>query len=234
MLILIKGLTEEEKYKVLRPIIGNYEEDKYHMPIINKADIKSVNWNKLNIISFKSVSKNKTLSNSIVLMFNYDKDLMRLWNNPLKYVPKYQTAAFVATPDFSVYPNMHPNELQLNVFKGRWIGKTWQNYGCKVIPTIPWATPDTYDLCFTGIEKGSAVIISTIGCQNNAEMFLNGFNEMKKRINPELIIVYGDMIQGMTGRFVNYKYEDAFSRKHSYQQLKLFDNEPIFTIKEEA
>lgn len=49
-----------------------------------------------------------------------------------------------------------------------------------------------------------------------------------------MIIVYGDMIQGMTGRFVNYKYEDAFSRKHSYQQLKLFDNEPIFTIKEEA
>ncbi len=84
---MIKGLTDEEKYKVLRPIIGNYEEDKYHMPIISKEDIKSVDWSKIKIISFKSVSKNSSLTNSIVLMFNYDRDLMRLWNNPLKYVP---------------------------------------------------------------------------------------------------------------------------------------------------
>lgn len=231
---MIKGLTDEEKYKVLRPIIGNYEEDKYHMPIISKEDIKSVDWSKIKIISFKSISKNSPLTNSIVLMFNYDKDLMRLWNNPLKYVPRYQTAAFVATPDFSVYPNMNYNELRYNVYKGRWLGKTWQNYGCKVLPTIPWATPDTYDLCFSGIEEGSTIIISTIGCQYNSEMFLAGFNEMKKRIKPELIIVYGDMIPGMTGKFVNYKYEDIFAIKYSYQQLKLFDDNPVFTIKEGA
>lgn len=133
---------------------------------------------------------------------------MRLWNNPLKYVSKYQTAAFVTTPEFSVYPN----ELRHNVFKGRRIGKTRQNYGCKVIPVIPWATPDTYDLCFSGIEEGLLIIIFTTGCRKNNEMFLNGFNEVKKRIKPELIIVYGNMIKGMTGRFINYKYKDVFEK----------------------
>ena len=40
-----------------------------------------------------------------------------------------------------------------------------------------------YDICFSGIEKNSIVIVST-GCMNNQKVFLKGFNEMKKRIEP--------------------------------------------------
>ena len=84
----------------------------------------------------------------------------------------------------------------------------------------------------SGIEKGSIVIISTIGCQNNEKVFLMGFNELKRRINPPLIIVFGEMIEGMTGTFVNYKYSDSFNKK--YEQLKLDGISNIFTIKEVA
>ena len=92
--------------------------------------------------------------------------------------------------------------------------------------------PDTYDVVFGGVEKGSIVVISTLGCQNNAEVFLEGFNEMKKRIEPSLIIVYGDMIDGMTGRFVHFKYNEAFA-KDSFQ-LCIEGLSQVFEIKEVA
>lgn len=117
-------------------------------------------------------------------------------------------------------------------YMSRWLGKTWQNYGCTVYPTIGWALPDTYDLALSGVEKGSIVVISTLGCQNNPEIFLQGFNEMKRRIAPSLIIVYGDMIDGMTGRFVNFKYSDAFSKE--FFQLSIEGVSQVFEIKEVA
>lgn len=76
------------------------------------------------------------------------------------------------------------------------------------------------------------MVISTLGCHNNTEVFLKGFNEMKKRLTPSLIIVYGDMIEGMTGRFVNYKYSDAFSRDSF--QLRIEGISQVFEIKEAA
>ena len=114
---------------------------------------------------------------------------------------------------------MNINDIRHNVYMSRWLGKTWQNYGCTVYPTIGWALPDTYDIVFGGVERGSIVIISTLGCQNNEDVFLDGFFEMKKRIDPPLIIVYGDMIEGMSGRFVNYKYSDAFFKEN--RQLRI-------------
>ena len=111
----------------------------------------------------------------------------------------------------------------------RWLGRTWQNYGYKVIPTVAWALPDTYDLCFEGIEYGSVVAISTLGCHSNIDAFLMGFKQMMARINPSLIIVYGDMIKGMFGTFIGFKYVDGFNRK--YEQISLF-NEKVFTIME--
>lgn len=56
-----------------------------------------------------------------------------------------------------------------------------------------------------------------------------GFKQMMARINPSLIIVYGDMIKGMFGTFIGFKYVDGFNRK--YEQISLF-NEKVFTIME--
>ena len=65
------------------------------------------------------------------------------------------------------------------------------------------------------------------------KVFLEGFNEMKKRIEPPLIIVYGDMIFGMTGRFVNIKYKDAFNNKNKeFKQLCLWKESNIFERKD--
>ena len=68
---------------------------------------------------------------------------------------------------------------------------------------------------------------------NNQKVFLKGFNEMKKRIEPPLIIVYGDMISGMTRRFVNIKYKDAFNNKNKeFKQLCLWKESNIIERKD--
>lgn len=231
---MITGLTEFEKYKVIRPIIGHCEYDKFDMPIIRKVDLSMINWKKLKVIGIQNASPKTSDKDTLVLMFNYDKRLLSLWNNPLKKVGLFQGYTAVATPDFSIYPTMNKNEIRHNIYMSRWLGVTWQNYNCKIIPTIGWALPDTYDLCFSGVEYGSVVIISTLGCTNNTSVFLSGFNEMKVRLNPPIIIVYGNMIDGMTGTFIKFGYTDVFCRKNSCKKIWLDGMSQIFTIKETA
>ncbi len=231
---MIKGLSEYDKYKVVRPIFGACEYDEFGMPVIKKTDISSLDWNRLKVIGIQNVSEKTSDKNTLVLMFNYDKRLLTLWNNPLKKIALFQGFAAVGTPDFSLYPAMNVNEIRHNIFMSRWLGVTWQNYHCRTLPTIGWALPDTYDLCFSGVEREAIVIISTIGCQEHIPEFLNGFNEMKKRIEPPLIIVYGDMIDGMTGTFINFGYTEGFCPKTNYEQLRLDEMPKVFTIKEVA
>ena len=156
---------------------------------------------------------------------------MRLWNNPLKYIPLFQKCAAVVSPDFSVSPTMNKYEIEHNVFMSRWLGNLWHFYGCTVIPSISWATKETYELCLSGIQKGSVIAVSTLGVQNNKEIFLDGFNNVQKNIEPPLTFVYGDMLDGMYGKFVNFPYKEAFNTK--YKQLTLPGYSRIFEIKEE-
>lgn len=125
---------------------------------------------------------------------------------------------------------MNYNEIRHNIYMNRWLGRTWQNYGVTVLPTIGWAGVDTFDMCFSAIEIGCPVIISTLGCQSHIDEFLLGFNEMKRRIRPTIIIVFGDMIKGMTGKFINFRYSDSFNSK--YIQLKFEGISAVFEIKE--
>ena len=51
-------------------------------------------------------------------------------------------------------------------------------------------TPSTFDYCFDGVEEGSIVAISTLGCKKAKRNFLVGYEEMKKRIRPIAIICF--------------------------------------------
>lgn len=227
---MIKGLSEFDKYKVVRPIIGDCEYDSFHMPIIKASDTNTINWNNIVIQGAQNLTKKHDNSNSLIHMFLDDKKLLYYWNNPLKKIALFQSCAAVATPDFSIYSTMNYNEIRHNIYMNRWLGRTWQNYGVTVLPTIGWAGVDTFDMCFSAIEIGCPVIISTLGCQSHIDEFLLGFNEMKRRIRPTIIIVFGDMIKGMTGKFINFRYSDSFNSK--YIQLKFEGISAVFEIKE--
>lgn len=53
---------------------------------------------------------------------------------------------------------------------------------------------------------------------------------MKQQISPPIIVVVGDMLDGMSGKLLNFRYEDTFSHKHI--QLKLDGFSSVFEIKE--
>lgn len=220
-------LTEYDKFKLIRPIY-EHKIDEQNMPIINSISEKEIFTENARPVNIQNLRKNTNNADKIVLFFRYDKYLEKYWNDPLKYTILLSGAMAVCTPDFSIYPSMNKNEIAFNVYKNRWLGCLWQNCGCKVIPTISWAKKDTYDICFSGIEKGGIVMISTIGCKNNIKDFLDGFFEMQKRLEPSLILVFGDMIKGMKGRFIDYRYNEAFDKKT--EQISLFDIPPIFEI----
>lgn len=227
--MMIQGLDDYEKLKVIRPLLGDHICDKWGMPIMHRITEDMLDIEHARALNLQNLNGKHNNSDKIVLPFSYDKDMIRYWSDPFKYIPILQTAMAVGTPDFSVYPTMSPYEISHNVYKGRWLGCFWQTYACTAIPTIQWALPDTYDICLSGVEYGSIVMISTVGCADYIGEFMQGYEEMMIRINPQLIIVYGSMLPGMYGRFLHFDYTDGFSKKDSsYKQQTLFEMSLIF------
>lgn len=232
---MIAGLTDAEKVRLLHPLFGNTELDIFGFPKLKKVSESDLDFENLRGINIQNLSPKKDNRNSLVFTFRYDKDLRKYSDDPRRYIPLLLTTAGVATLDFSIYSGMNINDIRYNVYLSRWVGSVWQAYGITVIPTIGWAGPNTYDVCFSGIEEGSVVIISTVGSLTNYQMFIEGFNEMKSRIKPKLIIVYGNLLPGMTGRFLTFAYSDCFSKTDSdenLEQLQLFDSPRIIEIEE--
>ena len=87
---MLKGLSEYEKYKVIRPIIGSCEYDNQKMPIMRKTDLSNLDLNKLKAIGIKSASPRTSDKNTLVLMHAYDKYLLSMWNDPLKKIGLFQ------------------------------------------------------------------------------------------------------------------------------------------------
>lgn len=230
-----KGLSEYELYKVIRPLYGDFRLDDLNMPIMHKIDENTIDFKHAVPTNISNLSIKGNNSKRIVFSFNFDKALEKYWNDPLKYIPLLQTVMLIGTPDYSLYEIMNSNVIRMNVFRNRWIGCTWQNYGINAVPTIGWGLPDTYDICFSGVEPGGVVMISTVGCQKKLKAFLDGYKEMQRRLTPSLVIVYGDMIPGMSGTFVNYKMTDCFNdskKKKTVEQQSLFEVSQIFKIEE--
>ncbi len=217
------SINDYTKLLLLRSLINDMKMEENEMPIIKSFSILNVEKRMLKVTNFKNIKSVIDRKNTIIDMFDYDHVLNSLWNDPLKYIVKFKNVFAVSTPDFSVYPQMSRFEIEHNVFKSRWVGSFWQSYGINVIPTVSWATSETYDICFSGIEKGSTVMISTIGTSKNEKAFLDGFNEMMSRLEPSVVIVVGKLLPKMYGRFLVYSLTDTFNQKKSNEQLTLFE-----------
>ena len=195
------------------------------MPVIKREVIPEKVISNLKAINFQNVRLDTIYSDRIVFHFRYDTELNRMWNSTLESTRKLIFRCnYTSTPDFSVYPGMNQKVILDNTYKNRYLGALWQTLGCHVFPTISWADQDSYDICFSGVEKHSIVVISTLGVSSgNIDMFLRGYNEMKKRLEPEIIFVYGNKIEGMSGRCKFFLYRDAIESK--YKQIDLFQTE---------
>ncbi len=132
-----------------------------------------------------------------------------IYNNPEKTLAKYAQYSFLLTPDFSTYADMNLWRQMESVAKNRWCGAYWQSKGLKVVPTISWSTPSSYDFCFDGVEKNAIVAIGMIGCKHDRLNFMRGYYAMLERIHPETIICFGTPFPEMKGNIVTVDYSTS-------------------------
>lgn len=166
----------------------NLTDDFWQMPII-----KNNNYIPDDLIGF-NYAKSCKERNCGVHFYVDDYQFERVWNCPERYVELLWEYDCVLSPDFSLYLDM-PMPMKIwNIYRSRQIGAFFQSRGIKVIPTISWAEPETFEFCFQGIPKGSIVSVSTIGVKEKKtalDIWNAGMREMIKRIEPCAIVIYG-------------------------------------------
>lgn len=178
---------------------------KWGIPLVKKDRI---NLNEVRLIACsdtrtKDSEKNKQCG---VHFFVDDYRFDGIYKNPQRTLNKFSQYAFLLTPDYLTYVEMNPWRQIESVAHSRWCGAYWQSQGLKVIPSITWSTPSSYNYCFDGIEVGSVVAVGMIGCKRNKRRFLDGYNAMMEKIHPEAVICFGRALPEMLGHMINVDY----------------------------
>lgn len=174
--------------------------DRYRFPGVGRYGIPQIEpvraYPQAEFIHMNYANSAKDPSGKIVHCFVDDYQFVRYWRFPDRYIPMLSKFAAVCSPDFSLYTDM-PLALQIyNHYRKHWLAAYWQLRGLTVYPTIAWSTPDHYDWCFDGEPVGGIVAVSSIGTQINREskrLFLKGYEEMMKRLDPSFVIFYGEV-----------------------------------------
>lgn len=120
-----------------------------------------------------------------------------------------------------------PMSLKIfNTFRNRWCGAFFQKKGIKVIPSLSWGESDTFWFCFDGIEKGSIVAVSTLGVRKEKELFMQGYNELLRKIQPSAIICYGKPFEEMKSNVIEVDYSKTNNRSKGYviHKTYIFDD----------
>lgn len=175
----------------LRKFVNFAEE--YEMPSIQPCGIIPSS-----LVPFNAALTAKNY-NQCVHFFIDDYQFERIWNLPERYIECLKEFQCVIAPDFSQYTDMPYPQRMWNNYRGKFIGAFLQSKGITVIPNVTWSLPDSYDYCFNGIPKNSVIAINSTGVARygfSRYLWLKGYHEALKRLNPIAIIRYGNVIDG--------------------------------------
>ena len=129
-----------------------------------------------------------------VHFYEMDKNFMRVFNQPKKYLLRLKKFYGVISPDPSIQRNM-PLFKQINLTaESRALGCWWRQNGIEVIPNVRFNGDSTYKFVFDGLDKNSNLAVGSLGCIKNKrerEYFVEGLHEMMKRLKPKNLVVYG-------------------------------------------
>ena len=155
--------------------------------------IKGINDIPNKVISFIAALKSKDYNKWIHFYiddFHFDK----VWNNINRYVDIFKKFNGVILPDFSVYRDMPLIMQYWNIFRSRTIGVYLQSLCIKVIVNVRYGDERTYEIACLGISKHQTIAIGTNGAiQNKVDRKFvdDGFDNVIKKIEPRVIIIYG-------------------------------------------
>jgi len=206
--------------KLMRPLPDYVERDIYDIPVIKpeKIDISMMN-NGLWLTNMKNLSaKNGNRQTKIVHSFSYDDVLYREYNNPIRYLEKTSGFYAVSSFDFSMDEHMDFKHILEATYNNRWSGAFMQVNGRRVIPTVGWCLPNTYDICMAGLRDGGLFLISTLGVNNDERypIFINGYYELRNRFPNTQILCVGDRLEGMDTDVCVVNYKNSFGNWDCY------------------
>lgn len=214
------GKEPEDKRRLLNLEIMNFEGvGEYGIP-----ELLPETYEPLNFIPFSdAASFTGNAEKTGVHFFIDDYRFIRVWNNPTQQIQVLSRFGGLLTPDFSLFMNT-PKAVQIfNHYRKHWCGAFWQSCGLKVIPTICWSDKDSFNWCFDGEPKGGAVAVSSVGVMANKEtqeLFMAGYNEMKKRLDPKTIIHYGKPIEDIAGEVIEIEaFQAKFERMREEKSI---------------
>lgn len=95
--------------------------------------------------------------------------------------------------DFSLFASW-PAAVQIwNTYRSRWLGRSWQERGCNVIPTMDWSDEATSGFCFDGVPPDQVLSISVADLRRShvEQRFCDGLDAMLERLSPRLLLIYG-------------------------------------------
>ncbi len=177
----------------------------WQIPFIEKQEI---DLNEIDLIAYSDTRANDTEQNKRkgVHFFIDDYRFEGVYRNPERSLGRLSQYKFLLTPDYSTYSDMNYWRQMESIAHSRWVGAFWQDQGLTVVPTISWSDRRSFEFCFDGIEKHSVVSIGMIGCKRSKKEFLNGYDEMLIRIEPQAIICLGKPFDEMGGNIITVGY----------------------------
>lgn len=164
--------------------VGQYDIPEI-LPTYSRPDVD--NWIEFDYAKRTTRNRSKTG----IHFFEYECKFVRCWEQPTKYMNLLSQFGLIISPDFSMYTDF-PRAIQIyNKYRNHWLARYWQEQGLIVIPNIGWSTEDNWDWQFEGYPKHSIVAVSNIGCMREKvpkQIFLKGYQEMLKRLEPTEIL----------------------------------------------
>ena len=183
------------------PGVGKYDiPEMYPVHIDNLKDIP--------LQGFNFAMKEQHPENIGVHFFLHDYQFERVWNYPDRYIDILKRFAFVLSPQFSTYEDMPLVTKLYNIYRNRWCGRFWQEWGIKVIPTFAWGGDEEFEWCLDGLPKHSTIAVSTIGDGRwgNFSGLYKMWDTIQERLEPETILLYGkDLSEKLAGDNIVFK-----------------------------
>ena len=168
---------------------------KHGIPVLQKVDLKPDELCPYDERR-KSDEYDKDLPKNVAIhFFMTDHWFNGIWTYPERAFQSICRFDCVISPDFSLYRDWPLSMQMWNTYRNRWLGAWWTQQGMKVIPSVNWSTKESYDFCFEGLPTKGTLAITTMEINSKdklgRQLFLAGFEEMLRRCELDLLLVYG-------------------------------------------
>ena len=138
------------------------------------------------------------------------------WRSLDRYIPQLMRFEGVIGTDYSMFPEMLPDQRNWNCARNRVFAYRMQRHGIPCIPVASWCCEEDWDWCFDGLPEESSIAVSTNGCCRNAgtrRMFRRGIDELIRRKRPYAVIVCGRSFPELEGCEASLMFYPSFSQR---------------------